>query len=83
MAPFTGTGLVIPHRRPPARPAGGELCDWKKEHNRSREQDCLSRLYSAGAPGARGPGAGRIRIRYTAQASTGRTGAAASMFRPL
>lgn len=29
-----GTGLVIPHRRP----AGGELCDWKREHNHSHKQ---------------------------------------------
>lgn len=31
---YPGTGLIIPHRRP----AGGELCDWKKEHNRSHKQ---------------------------------------------
>ncbi|MBF9073905.1 transposase [Streptacidiphilus fuscans] len=31
---YPGTGLVIPHRRP----AGGELCDWKREHNRSHKQ---------------------------------------------
>ncbi|WP_126640501.1 transposase [Embleya hyalina] len=31
---YPGTGLLIPHRRP----AGGELCDWKKEHNRSHKQ---------------------------------------------
>ncbi|MFJ3715365.1 transposase [Streptomyces sp. NPDC090057] len=31
---YQGTGLVIPHRRP----AGGELRDWKKEHNRSHKQ---------------------------------------------
>lgn len=31
---YQGTGLVIPHRRP----AGGELCEWKQEHNRSRKQ---------------------------------------------
>ncbi|MEU2063798.1 transposase [Streptomyces sp. NPDC013455] len=29
-----GTGLVIPHRRP----AGGDLCEWKREHNRSHKQ---------------------------------------------
>ncbi|REK91829.1 IS5/IS1182 family transposase [Streptomyces inhibens] len=31
---YPGTGLVIPHRRP----AGGELCAWKREHNRSHKQ---------------------------------------------
>ncbi|MGW0211772.1 transposase [Streptomyces sp. NPDC003233] len=31
---YQGTGLVIPHRRP----VGGELCDWKKEHNHSHKQ---------------------------------------------
>lgn len=31
---YQGTGLVVPHRRP----AGGELCDWKKEHNHSHKQ---------------------------------------------
>jgi hypothetical protein len=31
---YPGTGLVIPHRRP----AGGELCDWRREHNRSHKQ---------------------------------------------
>jgi hypothetical protein len=31
---YQGTGLVIPHRRP----AGGELCGWKQEHNRSHKQ---------------------------------------------
>jgi len=31
---YQGTGLVIPHRRP----AGGDLCDWKKEHNHSHKQ---------------------------------------------
>ncbi|MFD7454128.1 transposase [Kitasatospora sp. NPDC059827] len=31
---YPGTGLVIPHRRP----AGGELCEWKKEHNCSHKQ---------------------------------------------
>jgi hypothetical protein len=31
---YPGTGLVIPHRRP----VGGELCDWKREHNRSHNQ---------------------------------------------
>lgn len=31
---YPGTGLVIPH----CRPADGELCDWKHEHNRSRKQ---------------------------------------------
>jgi hypothetical protein len=31
---YQGTGLVIPHRRP----AGGELCGWKKEHNHSHRQ---------------------------------------------
>jgi hypothetical protein len=31
---YQGTGLVIPHHRP----AGGELCVWKKEHNHSHKQ---------------------------------------------
>ncbi|WP_369275593.1 transposase [Streptomyces sp. R11] len=31
---YPGTGLVIPHRRP----ASGELCNWKQEHNRSHKQ---------------------------------------------
>ncbi|MDX3099043.1 transposase [Streptomyces sp. ME19-03-3] len=31
---YLGTGLVIPHRRPP----GGELPDWKQEHNHSHKQ---------------------------------------------
>ncbi|MGF1432588.1 transposase, partial [Kitasatospora sp. LaBMicrA B282] len=31
---YQGTGLIIPHRRP----AGGDLCEWKKEHNRSHKQ---------------------------------------------
>ncbi|WP_225101677.1 transposase [Streptomyces sp. CoH27] len=31
---YQGTGLVVPHRRP----AGGELCAWKQEHNRSHKQ---------------------------------------------
>ncbi|MGW0095618.1 transposase [Streptomyces sp. NPDC003328] len=31
---YQGTGLVIPHRRP----AGGELCDWKQEHDRTHKQ---------------------------------------------
>jgi hypothetical protein len=31
---YQGTGLVIPHRRP----AGGELCGGKQEHNRSHKQ---------------------------------------------
>ena len=31
---YPGTGLLIPHRRP----AGGELCGWKKEHNRFHKQ---------------------------------------------
>lgn len=31
---YQGTGLVVPHRRP----AGGELCGWKQEHNRSHKQ---------------------------------------------
>ncbi|MDU8998709.1 transposase [Streptomyces mirabilis] len=31
---YQGTGLVIPHRRP----ASGELCGWKQEHNRSHKQ---------------------------------------------
>ncbi|MEV6057188.1 transposase [Streptomyces sp. NPDC052107] len=31
---YRGTGLVIPHRRP----AGGELCEWKQDHNRSHKQ---------------------------------------------
>ncbi|MGQ5640797.1 MULTISPECIES: transposase [unclassified Streptomyces] len=31
---YQGTGLVIPHRRP----AGGELCEWKQDHNRSHKQ---------------------------------------------
>lgn len=31
---YQGTDLVIPHRRP----AGGELCGWKEEHNRSHKQ---------------------------------------------
>ncbi|WP_037601771.1 IS5/IS1182 family transposase [Streptacidiphilus rugosus] len=31
---YPGTGLVMPHRRSP----GGELCDWKREHNRSHKQ---------------------------------------------
>jgi hypothetical protein len=31
---YQGTGLVIPHRRP----AGGELCPWKQDHNRSHKQ---------------------------------------------
>jgi hypothetical protein len=31
---YQGTGLVIPHRRP----AGRELCGWKREHNRSHKQ---------------------------------------------
>lgn len=31
---YPGTGLVIPHRRP----LGGELCEWKQEHNRSHKQ---------------------------------------------
>jgi hypothetical protein len=31
---YQGTGLVIPHRRPP----GGELPSWKQEHNRSHKQ---------------------------------------------
>lgn len=29
-----GTGLVIPHRRP----AGGDLCAWKQEHNHSHKR---------------------------------------------
>ncbi|MFJ5610625.1 transposase [Streptomyces sp. NPDC093221] len=33
-AGYQGTGLVVPHRRP----AGGELCGWKHEHNRSHKQ---------------------------------------------
>lgn len=31
---YQGTDLVVPHRRP----AGGELCGWKQEHNRSHKQ---------------------------------------------
>ncbi|MFI7297461.1 transposase family protein [Streptomyces sp. NPDC050121] len=31
---YRGTGLVIPHRRP----AGGELCGWKQEHNHSHKR---------------------------------------------
>lgn len=31
---YQGTGLVIPHRRP----VGGELCEWKQEHNRSHKK---------------------------------------------
>jgi hypothetical protein len=31
---YQGTGLVIPHRRP----AGGDLCEWKRQHNRSHNQ---------------------------------------------
>ncbi|TCR11386.1 transposase [Streptomyces sp. BK205] len=31
---YQGTGLVTPHRRP----AGGELCRWKKEHNHSHKR---------------------------------------------
>jgi len=31
---YPGTGLIIPHRKP----KGGELCDWKKEHNRSHKR---------------------------------------------
>ncbi|MFJ1586676.1 transposase [Streptomyces sp. NPDC088197] len=31
---YQGTGLVVPHRRP----AGGEPCGWKHEHNRSHKQ---------------------------------------------
>ncbi|UKY55462.1 transposase [Streptomyces inhibens] len=31
---YPGTGLVIPHRRS----AEGDLCDWKKEHNRSHKR---------------------------------------------
>ncbi|MFE1191240.1 transposase [Streptomyces olivaceoviridis] len=31
---YRGTDLVIPHRRP----AGGKLCGWKEEHNRSHKQ---------------------------------------------
>ncbi|MFJ8062953.1 transposase [Streptomyces sp. NPDC096142] len=31
---YPGTGLIIPHRRP----TGGDLCDWKREHNRSHKQ---------------------------------------------
>jgi transcriptional regulator of met regulon len=31
---YPGTGLIIPHRTP----TGGELCAWKKEHNRSHKR---------------------------------------------
>ena len=31
---YPGTGLIIPHRRP----KGGELCAWKKEHNKSHKR---------------------------------------------
>ncbi len=31
---YLGTGLIIPHRRPP----GGELVQWKQEHNHSHKQ---------------------------------------------
>ena len=31
---YPGTGLIIPHRKPP----GGDLCAWKKEHNRSHRR---------------------------------------------
>ncbi|MFD7026418.1 transposase [Streptomyces sp. NPDC059917] len=31
---YPGTGLIIPHRRP----AGGDLCDWKRQHNRPHKQ---------------------------------------------
>lgn len=31
---YLGTGLIIPHRRPP----GGELPEWKQEHNHSHKQ---------------------------------------------
>ncbi len=31
---YPGTGLIIPHRKP----TGGELCVWKKEHNRSHKR---------------------------------------------
>jgi hypothetical protein len=31
---YQGTGLVIPHRRA----AGGDLCEWKKQHNHSHKQ---------------------------------------------
>ncbi|MBW8698153.1 hypothetical protein MBT84_01070 [Streptomyces sp. MBT84] len=31
---YEGTGLIIPQ----CRPADGEVCDWKKEHNHSHKQ---------------------------------------------
>ena len=31
---YPGTGLILPHRKP----KGGELCAWKKEHNKSHKR---------------------------------------------